>query len=247
VALTLLIAGLLVDVWLLIVIHRQGVRKQLPWFALYVAWGVVLVSVQLAAWAINPRLYVAVYWWMEAIAVVLIVGAVRESFLRIFMGFTKMPWFRWAVSGVIAAVVAYSAWKAIYVPPVQGTRLTSFVIGAEFMFRWGIAAIGALTMLLSWLLNEPTNTREDGVVNGFALASGAFVVATVIVSISGTKYLFFIKYLPSVGYFLAVFLWIWVFSRPVEGFGFKELGMGPEDMLKEIRRYREAAQRIRGK
>jgi hypothetical protein len=69
----------------------------------------------------------------------------------------------------------------------------------------------------------------------------------VIFSFFGTKYLFLSRYLPSVGYFLAVFLWIWAFSRPVESFGFKELGMGPEDMLKEIRRYREVALRMRGK
>lgn len=246
-AITLLMAGLAANIWLLIVIHRQHVRSQLPWFALYVAWGVLSNSVELGAWATIHQLYLVVYWWMEPIWLVLMVGAVRESFLRIFRGFTRMSWFRWAVSGVIAAVVAYSAWKAIYVPPVHGTRLTSFLVGAEFLFHWGIAAIGLLTMLLSWLVKEPTNTREDAVVNGFAISSGMIVASAVIFSFFGTKYLFLSRYLPSVGYFLALFLWIWAFSRAVEGLGFKELGMGPEDMLKEIRRYREVALRMRGK
>lgn len=245
-AIALLIAGLAANIWLLIIIHRQHVRSQLPWFALYVAWGVLAACVQLVAWETSKRLFNMVFWWIEPVEVFLIVGAVRESFLRIFRGFTRMSWFRWAVSGVIAAVVAYSAWKAVYVPHVQGNRLTSFVFGTEFMFRWGIAAIGLLTMLLSWLVKEP-NSREDAVVNGFAISSATFIANVVIYSFFGTKYLFLSEYLPSVGYFLAVFLWIWVFSRPVEGLGFKELGMGPEDMLKEIRRYRDAAQRIRGK
>lgn len=247
VAIALLIASLAANIWLLIIIHRQHVRSQLPWFALYVAWGVLEASVQLGAWATSPQLYVKVYWWTEAVEVVLIVGAVRESFLRIFRGFTRMSWFRWAVLGVIAAVVAYSAWKAVYVPPVQGAWPESFVFGAEFMFRWGIAAIGLLTMLLSWLLKEPTHSREDAVVNGFAISSGTVIANVVIFSFFGRKYLFLSQYLPSVGYFLAVFLWIWAFSRSIEGFGFEELGIGPEDMLKEIRRYREVAHRIRGK
>jgi len=247
VAITLLIAGLAANIWLLIIIHRKHVRSQLPWFVLYVAWGVLSTSILLGALATSPQSYLAVYWWMEPVWLVLMVGAVRESFLRIFRGFTRMSWFRWSVSGVIAAVVAYSAWKAVYAPPAQGNWLTSFFVGAEFMFHWGIAAIGLLTMLLSWLVKEPTNSREDAVVTGFAINSGTVIAHTVIVSFFGTKYIFLSRYLPSVGYFLAIFLWVWVFSRPVEGYGFKELGMGPEDMLKEIRRYREAALRMRGK
>lgn len=244
-AIAVLIAGVVVNAWLLIIVYRQNIRKHLPWFALYVAWELLLACIQLASWAVSSRLYVALYWWMEAIEVVLIVAAVRESFLRIFKGFTAMPWFRWTVSGVIAAVVVYSAWKAIYAPPVQSVRLAIFVIGAEFMFRWGICGIALLTTVLSALLKEPMDTREDAVVTGFGIASIAVIASAVSRSLFGTKYLVFNKYVPSVGYFVAVFLWIWVFSRPVEGFGFDDLGIGPEDLLKLIRRYREDVRRVR--
>src|SRR5215510_2421312 len=159
-AIAVLIAGLAVNTWLLIIVHKRNVRRQLPWFALYVAWEFMLACVQLAAWLISPRLYIAVYWWMEAVEIVLIVGAVRESFLRIFRGFTSMRWFRWSVWGVIASVIVYSAWKAIYAPPVQGNRLAVFILGAEFLFRWGIAAIALLSMLLMWLVHEPRGSRE---------------------------------------------------------------------------------------
>src|SRR5215472_16581552 len=95
VAIALLMAGLAANIWLLIIVHRQHIRSQLPWFALYAAWGVLSNSVQLAAWATSLRLYLALYWWMEAVWLFLMVGTVRESFLRIFRGFTRMPWFRW--------------------------------------------------------------------------------------------------------------------------------------------------------
>jgi hypothetical protein len=195
---------------------------------------------------ISRGLYIRVYWWMETVEILFTVIAVRESFLRIFKGFTKMPWFRWTVSGVIAAVVAYSTWKAIYHPPVQGNWLTAFVIGAEFLFRWGIAGIAVLTYVLSWALSEPSETREDAVMTGFGLISGAFILTVIWVSVFGNN-LFFSKYAPPVGYFIAAFLWIRVFSRPVEGFGFEELGIGPEDMLKLIRRYRADVRKVRGK
>lgn len=242
-AIAVLIAGFVVNAWLLIIVCRQKVREQLPWFALYVVWELLLVCVQLVSWVVIPRLYITLYWWMEIIEVVLIVGAVRESLLRIFQGFTSKPGFRWAVWSVIGAVVVYSAWKAVYFPPIQGGRLAAFVIGAEFMFRWGIFGIAFLTTVLSALLKEPMNTREDAVVSGFGIASICIVATTAIVSFFGKRYLFISSYLPSVGYFVAAFWWIWVFSRPVQEFGFKELGMGPEGIARELRTYSEAGER----
>lgn len=243
-ALFLIVAGLAVDAWLLIIVYRQGIRKQLPWFALYIAWGVLLQSIQLGAWLVGPRLYIAVYWWMELIAVVLIVGSVRESFLRIFRGFTSKAGFRWSVWSVILAVVIYSAWKAIYLPPVHSSLLESFVVGAEFAFRWGIFGIAVLTTVFSLFLHEPMDTREDAVVTGFGIVSVGVLAGVISFSLFGTRYLFLTKYASSVGYFLAAFWWIWVFSRPATEFGFKELGMGPEDIAKELRRYRELSERM---
>lgn len=242
----LFIAGLTVTVWLLIILQRQHVRKHLPWFVSYVAWQVLQAMVLLAGLLISPSVYIAVYWWMEAVAIFLTVAAVRESFLRIFLGFTKMPWFRWTVSAVIAAVVAYSAWKAIYHPPVQGNWLTAFILGAEFLFRWGILGIALLTFVLSWALEQPTHTWEDTVLTGFTLISGTIVMAVICASLFGKQFLFFSKYAPSVGYFLAIFFWIRFFSRPLQGTTFEDLGIGPEDMLKLIRRYREDLKRMRG-
>src|SRR5215831_2106261 len=186
-ALFLIIAGLVVDAWLLTIVIRQNVRKQLPWFVLYVTWGVLIASVQLATWIISPRLYIAVYWWMELIAVFLIVGAVRESFLRIFQGFTSRTGFRLLVWSVILAVIIYSAWKAIYLPPIHGSRLEAFVVGSEFAFRWAIFGIFALTTVLSLFLHEPMNTREDAVVSGFGVASLGVLVGVLSFSLFGTK------------------------------------------------------------
>lgn len=243
----ILTVNLAMNAWLLTVVYRQQVRKQLPWFALYVAWEFLLACIQIAAWAISSRFYVSVYWWTEAIDVVLTVAAVRESFLRIFEGFTRLRWFRWSVSGVIAGVVLYSAWKAVYAPPLQATRLGSFVIGAEFAFRWGIAGIGLLTMMLMYLLDEPLRSREGSIVVGFGIASVGFLAWVLSRSLFGTKYIIVSKYFPTVGYFVAAFLWIRAFLRPIAEFGFRELGMGPEDIARELRRYREHAERMMGK
>jgi len=239
----IVIAALVVGGWLLLIVYRQRLTGQLLWFALYIFWQFLEGCIQLVLLSINRQLYARVYWWLEAVEVILIVGAVRESFLRIFQGFTKKPGFRRTVWTVIGAVVLYSAWKAIHAPPLQIGRLFSFVFGAEFLFRWAIVGIALLTTVLSILLKEPI-TREDAVVSGFGVASLAYVFYLSSFSLFGTKYIFLTKYIPSVGYFVAAFWWIYVFSRPMRQFGFKELGMGPEEIREALRRYRERGERL---
>lgn len=223
-----IVINLLVNVWLLVIVHRKCVRKQLPWFASYIAWEVVSGCFELAFWLNNRPLFAGLYWSFEAVEVGLIVAAVRESFLRIFQGFTSIRGFRWAVSAVIGVVVLYSAWKAVQAPPLPSSRLAAFVAGAEFLFRWGIAGIALLTVILNFRLHEPVDTRENAVVTGFGTASLAFVLYVGSFSIFPIKYIFLFRYLPSVGYFLAAFWWIWVFSRPVKNLGLKDLAIGSD-------------------
>ena len=239
-----LVVNLLVNFWLLIIIQRQCVRKQLPWFALYIVWECVAACIQLVLWLASARWYNKLYWWIEVIELALIVAAVRESFLRLFQGFTRKTGFRWSVWAVIGGVVVYSAWKAVYAPPALGNKLGVFEVGAEFLFRWAVIGIALLTTILGFLLKESPDTREEAVVAGFGTASAGFLAYVISFSIFGTKYIFLTKYAPTVGYFLAAFWWIWVFSRPEEQFGFEELGMGPEDIARVLRRYREFGDRL---
>jgi hypothetical protein len=239
----LLIAALAVGAGLLIVVYRQRVRKHLPWFAFYVLWECFVTLAQLVLWPINRQLYNEVYWWVEAVEIALTVAVVRESFLRIFHGFTRKPGFRISVWIVIGAVVLYSAWKSVLAPPLESSRLDAFVFGAEFLVRWGIVGIALLTTILGLFTKEGI-TREDAVMVGFGVMSVAYVLYVSSFSLFGNKHIFLTKYIPSVGYFLAAFWWIYVFSRPVRQFGFEELGMGPEDIGKVLKRYRNSGERL---
>ena len=239
-----IIAGLIVNVWLLIIVYRQGVRKQLPWFAYYVAWGVLLQSVQFAELDNQSS---PIYRCL------LVDGVNRSSFNR-RRRTRKLPAniSRVQVGSVVSLVSMELDSRRGHLLCLEShlfrlytaVVLESFVVGAEFAFRWGIFGIAVLTAFLSVLVKEPMDTREDAVVTGFGLASVGVLANVISFSLFGKKYLFFTQYAPSVGYFLAVFWWIWVFSRPVAEFGFKELGMGPEDIAKELRRYRDLTERM---
>lgn len=238
--------NLSLDAWLLTILYKQSSRRQLPWFVGYVAWELLSTLVGITTWFVSQQLYVTVFWWMEGVRMALMVAAVRESLLRLFEGFR--PLLRWSVLVVILAVIGYSAWKAISAPPIQSNRLVSFIVGAEFTFRWGIAAVAMLSIFLMWFIQEPMGSREDVVVTGCGLASFAFLAHVLSRSFFGTRFTFLTQYLPDVGYFVAVLWWIKVFSRPIEEYGFKELGLGPEEIVGHLSRYRELTNRImRGK
>lgn len=239
---TVFAINLVLDGLLLKALVKRDVRKQLPWFVVYIGWEFLSTAVGLALWVFNRKLYTTVYWWMEGPRIALLVGAVRESLLRIFKGFESL--LRWSVAALIVAVVIYSAWKTFHAPPVQSNRLVSLILGAEFTFRWGIAGVALLSMGLMWFVQEPMGSREDAVVTGCGLASLAVVAYVLSRSFFGTRFTLFTQYLPDMGYFVAAFYWIRVFRRPVQEYGFKELGMGPEDIRREMRRYRELAEQI---
>jgi hypothetical protein len=236
--------NLIVDAFLLAILYRQNIKRHLPWFVAYIAWEFLIAIVAPVIWFVDPKQYVTVYWWTEAMRAVLMAGAVRESFLRTFVGFTSLRWFPWLVRGLIVTVVLYSTWKSVYAPPVQSGRMTAFLIGIEFAFRWCIAAIGILSLVLMWLFQLPTRTREESVLSGASIVSAAILVAVLSRSFFGTRFTFFTQYLPDVGYFMAALLWIKTFLRPEEEFGLKELGMDAEQVAQELHRYGESARRI---
>lgn len=238
--------NLFLDAWLLSVLYKQASRRQLPWFVTYISWELLSTVIGITAWLVSRQLYVTVFWWMEGVRIALMVVAVRESLLRLFEGFK--PLLRWSVLGVSIAVLLYSAWKAIHAPPIQSNRPIAFILGAEFTFRWGIAAVAMLSIFLMWFIQEPMGSREDAVVTGCGFASVAFVANVLSRSFFGTRFTFLTQYLPDVGYFVAVLWWIKVFSRPIEKYGFKELGLEPEEIAGQLSRYRDLTNRImRGK
>lgn len=238
------VASPLVNLWLLIIVCRQGIRKQLPWFVSYLTWEVLAGFAVLILWLIGRQFYDMLSWSMEMIEIALIVAAVRESFLRLFWGFRDKLGFRWSVWSVIAGVVIYASWTAIAAPSLQQNKFGIFEVDAELLFRWVIFGIALLTTFLGLLLKESPETREDAVIMGFGIASAGFLVYVISFSLFGAKYTFFTKFAPPVGYFLAAGWWLWVFSHPVADFGLKELGMGPEDIAKALRRSRELLEHI---
>jgi hypothetical protein len=200
--------------------------------------------VGLVLWVVNRHLYVTVYWWLDVAQVILIVGTVRESFLRTFVGFSSLRWFPWLVWSVVGSIFVYSGWHAIYAPHVQSNRILASIIDGEFAFRWAIVAVGLLSAGLERLFQLPRDTREVAVIDGSAVASVGLLAWVVIRSLFGTRYSLVTQYFGELAYLLASSIWIKYMLRPEAAVGFNELGLSPEQVALELRRYRTAAERL---
>jgi hypothetical protein len=233
-----------VNGWLLAVLWRRRIWKRLPWFSCYIGSELVGACIGLTLWLINRHLYVTVYWWLAAGQITFIVGAVRESFVRTFVGFNTLSWFPWLLRAVIGSVVVYSSWKAIYAPPVHNNRVISLIVAGEFTFRWGVVAVGLLSLALVRLFKLQSTTKEVAVLDGCTIASVAPLITVAIRSVFGLRFSPITQYVPEVGYLLAVWIWIKYMSIPESDSGFTELGLTPEQMSLELARYRKAAERL---
>jgi len=233
-----------INLWLVTILCRRRMWRPLPWFVSYIGSELVGTSVNLIMWLFYHHLYVPVYWWTVAVQVVLIVGAVRESFVRTFAGFGALSWFPWLIRAVIATVLLYSAYKAIYVPPVRNSRLIALVVGGEFTFQWGIVAVGILSLVLSWVFQLPRNTREMVVLDGCTIFSIASLISVVSRSVFGLRFVSWTQYASEVGFVIAAAIWIKFFSRMSGDYELRTSQLSAEQKSLEFSRYRKAAGRL---
>jgi hypothetical protein len=118
------------------------------------------------------------------------------------------------------------------------------IVGGEFTFYWGIVAVGVLSLAMVWLFQLPSSTREMAVMDGCTILSVATLITVISRSVFGTRFALITQHVPELGYVLAAIIWIKYMSRPEAEAHFKDLGLSPEAMSLELRRYRKAAERL---
>jgi hypothetical protein len=229
-----LLLDLILNISVLRILYWKGGGKQLPWFFVYIIWETIRTVVAIAIWFGASRLYLPVSWCLEAIGMLLLLSAIQESLLRIFI-YRLRVLLRWAVPLAICIAVLYSVWKWTETPAMPNNPFGAFVLEAEFAVRWGIMAVCAISIFLMKSLEEPPGSREDAVITGTIFPSLGWVCWSLLRSFVTGRWLIVAPYLPDMGYFIAAFTWIKIFARPVPKIGFKDIGMKPWEVRQRMR------------
>ena len=229
--------------WLLRVLSEKGVRKELPWFFLYISWELLSTLVCLITGFAAPRFYVNIVWMLEIPSAALMTAAMHEGLLDMYKGLRAV--LHWFMPGAIAFVVLYCALRATYITSFPGNRAISYALSSEFTLRWSLVVVVIVAIAMTYFAEDAWDTRGIYAVVGIGIVSLAYVAWSDGLSDFGLPVLFIAKYLPSLGYFFAAIFWIRKFSLPMEQVTLKDLGLSLAEVHERLGLFARILEMIR--
>jgi hypothetical protein len=233
-------AGTALQAYLCALLLARGFYRQFRFFSLSIAVSVV-TSVALIATRNHPASYFYVFWYNEALSVLLIFLALQESFYLVFRNFLRMSWFRLLFPGIGILMVIVAIIRAASHPVAQASRLAAVLITLEISF--GILQVGlfCLFIVLVRFFHMRWRQRAFGVILGFGIAASGTLVVYLLRSEFGTRFNSFVRITPPLAYIAAVVVWLATFLRAEASQPMQDRpALTPENMVSELRRYTRA-------
>ncbi|MCU1255097.1 MAG: hypothetical protein JWM83_1396 [Candidatus Angelobacter sp.] len=227
------------ELWLLALLFRRGVRHHFPVFFSY---GALLAPVTLARLLTltNYPIYFMVFWSTDALLLLLGLAALHETFRWVYEGFYMFWWFRLIYYGTISLVLFITIRNAVVNPPVQAHPLVGLILSIGIAVNLLRAGIAALFAVLSKPLAIEHRRYPFGIVAGFAASSLGPFVGYFARSIFGKNVDTFTQNASAVAYILALVIWLIAFSKPEPEESAWTPPMSPDEMLKVVHGYLRA-------
>jgi len=246
--LVMTVVGTGLPAYLCFLLLARGFYRQFRFFSLSTALS-VLSGIALIATRNHPAPYFYVYWYGEAISVLLIFLALQESFYLVFRNFLSMPWFRLLFPSIGILMVIVTVLRAAFHPVLQASVLASALISLEIAVGLLQVGIFCLFVVLVWFFHMRWRQHAFGVVLGFGIAAAGTLAVYLLRSEFGTKFDPIVRITPPIAYIMAVLVWLWTFLRaepphPMQGWA---PALTPEQMISELRRYTKAVKDMLGR
>lgn len=221
-ALSLLVAPLL-QLWLAALLVRKRVARDFRFFFIYTVFAVVAEVAKFLVRA-NPLTYIQVYLVTEPFYALLGYLAIYDVFHQVFRNFQRIWWFKFLLPGMGLLMLGIAITIATLRPPMQAGEFLATVFVLQIIVRCLQLGVFFLIFGLARFYYLFWRQYSFGIAAGFGVAAFGILVTFVARSISGTKYITALQFLPSVTYLLAVLIWLVSFLKPL-----------PPDPLREIR------------
>ncbi len=218
------------EVCILALLVRKSLYRRFPFFFLYMVFATVADVARTVL--IGKIVYFYVYWWTNAIADLLSVLAIYESFRAIFGSFYRLAWFRFVWPGAITAIWIYCIWQAAVHPPPHFGRTGAILISGVIASSFTIVGLVLLFFLLVKLVVTRWYLYEFHIVYGLGISSVGMVVAVLVRSEFGKKFVWLTEWGPLLAYLLAVFVWLSALLRKEPQI---KIDTPPEVLLQDMR------------
>jgi hypothetical protein len=234
--LIILAVSLVLESWLLVLLFLRNVRSHFPVFFYYLLLSVPVTVARLLTIA-DYRTYFFVYWWSDALLLLLGLAALHEVFHWVYEGFYRLPWFRLLYYGAIAVVLLVTVRNAMVNPPVQAHPIIGLILNAGIAINLLQVAIVAVFGALVRPLEIPFRRYPFGIVSGFGASALGPLIGYFLRSVFGTNLDAFTRYASAVAYILALVIWLMAFSRQEPEEKAWTPPMPPDEMLRVARGY----------
>jgi len=235
-----LLSGLVggaVVVCLIVLLWKRGLHREFPFFFTYLISVVIATIVEDAVFR-NVYLYFDVYWTFEGIHAVLALLALYEAFRRVFLVFCKAwPGFEVVFPLTAIVIVLLAGWNAASHPAIQADPVIVVLLAVGKVVRYLQAGVFVLFFLLVWILGLDWEEYPFGIVLGFTISAVGAWLGYDVRSEYGLKFITVAKYAAPVTYMAAVLVWLGAFRRVHVVQKQWLLGLTPEQMLEQARRY----------
>ena len=199
------------EAWILLLMIRKSLHWRFPWFFLYMVY-ITLADVTRTV-LIGSTVYIHVYWWTQAIAYMLSLSALYESFRAIFRPFYRIDWFRAVWPGVIVLIWVYCIWRAWTHPPPHFGRTGATLISGVIVSSFSTVGMVLLFFVLVKLVVTKWYLYEFHIVYGIGLTSAGMATAVLVRSEFGNKFVWWTEWGPPLAYLIALVVWVSAFLR----------------------------------
>lgn len=222
---------------LCLVLLTRAFHRQFPFFLLNVLLSLATTVVLLALVG-SPKAYFYLYWYGEAVSVLLVFLALQESFYLVFRNFLSMPLFRLLFPGIGILMLAIALLRALFHPVAQASWLASALISLEIAIGFLQVGLFCLFVLLVQFFHMKWRQYAFGVVLGFGIAASGSLVVYLLRSEFGTKFNPIVRITAPLAYIAAVVVWLATFLRAGPDKSMQDrLALNPDEMVAEMRRY----------
>jgi hypothetical protein len=229
----------------LVVMFFNKTYKLFSWFFIYLSTN-CLFTVALFVVRDHSRLYSVLYWTADAIVNLFIFLAIYEIFHSVFLHFYAFRWFRMVFPASSVILISIGSLRSVFrAGPAEGfliSQIFAFEI-ATYILQVGIFL---LFLVLVRFFRLPWKQYTFGIALGFGVSAAGSLVAFLVRSEFGTKFVPIFRFVVPMTYTIGVAIWLLTFLWPVTKSQLEATApaLTPEAVVTELKQYTRTVKEI---
>lgn len=224
---------------------RIRAYRIVPWFSTYVWFAVIAEIVRFATLNYDAYAYFLGFWVTETVYVFLGLAALYEVYRLIFSGLTHTWWFRFIIIFLLGITCLLAVTRMYKFPPNTSSHVIATIVLSELVVRLlqGLMCVTLVPTLV--LFPQRWKQYPVGIIIGFGLYAGVYVLATTYLSGFPNKFHDTWASILVSAYSVSVLIWLWFFRKPQPKDPESPNKLSLREIKEELDKYQDFLRRLR--